>query len=195
MSRLADRCKPPLPPLHPIALFSVFLGGWPFDYSQKRKAWQHSWICLRCDHTYSDLPEGQANGEKAFVSAWEADGNLPHWANKKHDGQSRKVVALRPPPPPVLAVKVSQIRPTVIHSTDRRSGEEAIEWPQASSNGHPEISVGMTMDAVRASSWGSPKSIDKSPTDTTGTEAWTYAEGRLIFEAGRITKIVFKKNV
>lgn len=194
-SDLARRCQPPLSPLHPISLFGILLGGWPFDYFSEKRAWQHSWVCLSCDHSFSDLAVVKHAEEKASVSSWETDGNLPHWANKRYDGHTRKVVALPPPPPPVRAAKAPPIRPTSIHAVNSRTSEAAIEWPQASPNGHPDISIGMTMDAVRASSWGRPRNIDKSSMDGTGTEAWTYPEGRLVFEAGRIAKILLKKDV
>lgn len=51
------------------------------------------------------------------------------------------------------------------------------------------VTIGMTMDEVRASSWGRPRSINRTTTSFREHEQWVYDGGYLYFENGTLTAI------
>jgi len=51
------------------------------------------------------------------------------------------------------------------------------------------VSVGMTADQVLRSSWGKPKSVNRTTTASGISEQWVYGGGYLYFRNGVLTTI------
>lgn len=193
-SKLAERCRPPLSPFHPAALFGLLLGLNPFSLTSERRVWESSWVCLKCDQVYvlSKEPASPHKPEKD-------DDNRPNWATGKYDGATRVVPVLPPPPPqpkiprlvPSRSVELAKAQPV----TDQDVGvdDSHNKLPEDVRKFRRAVALGMTMDEVRSSVWGNPQHVIKSTTAGLAVEDWTYADARLTFEGQRVVKKVFKK--
>lgn len=57
------------------------------------------------------------------------------------------------------------------------------------SNNKQEPTIGMTASQVKASTWGSPRKINKDTYSWGTTEQWVYSRGYIYFENGKVTSI------
>lgn len=72
---------------------------------------------------------------------------------------------------------------------DKKSGEERAK-EAAKIKKSRGVAVGMSMDDVRASSWGKPQSINTTTTATTERQQWVYGNrSYLYFQNGTLTSI------
>lgn len=92
---------------------------------------------------------------------------------------------------PSEAKPYESMRPALVArlEADTKAEDQRRMRAEAARKKKEGVSIGMTMDEVRASSWGKPKHVNRSTYSFGVHEQWVYDGGYLYFKDGTLTSI------